>query len=200
MAQVEFQSEFETNRRSYERTPVALFGRCLMPSQLEIPCQAIDISPGDVGVISAHTPELGDAIILYLDHVGRLEGQCARVFEGGFAITIDCTSRKREKLSARIEWLKAHKQFLLDDQRAHDRIEPENPNSELRLSDGRHYPIKIIDISLSGAAIECDVKPAIGSKVSLAGMSGAVVRHFAEGVGIRFAVVADRTGLFVDKQ
>ncbi len=194
MSQVEFQSEFESNRRSYGRTPVALFGRCLLPNQLEIPCQATDISPGDVGIISAHTPLAGESIILYLDHVGRLEGQCARVFRGGFALTIDCTPRKREKLTARIEWLKAHKQFLAEDQRQHDRIEPENPNSQIRLSDGRSYPIKIIDISLSGAAIKCDVKPAIGSKVSLAGMEGSVVRHFIGGVGIQFAGIADRNG------
>ena len=47
----------------------------MLPNQLEIPCQAVDISPGGAGLISAHVPQLGDHAIIYLDHVGRIEGE-----------------------------------------------------------------------------------------------------------------------------
>ena len=94
----------ETERRAYERVPVSVFGRCLLANQLEIPCQAINISPGDVGFVAAHLPALDEHVIVYLDHVGRLEGKVVRHFEGGFALLLINTPRKREKLAARIEW------------------------------------------------------------------------------------------------
>ena len=67
---------------------------------------------------------------------------------------------------------------------------PREANSEIKLPDNRVYPIEIIDISLSGAAIKVAVKPAIGSHLTLAGMQGQVVRHFSEGIAIEFAKAA----------
>ena len=185
----------ETDRRSFQRTPVALFGRCLFSNDIEIPCHAINISPGDAGLIAAHSPMLGDHVIVYLDHVGRIEGNAFRLFDGGFAMLINGTSRKREKLAARIEWVKAHKEFHLDDNRRENRIVPRQTNSQLKMPDGRTYPVEIIDISLSGAAIAIDVKPALGNTVWLAGMEGIVIRHMLEGIAIRFSGASNRSGL-----
>ena len=173
-------------------TAVALFGRCMLPNQLEIPCQAVEMSPEEAKLVSAHCPKIGDRAIVYLDNVGRIEGNITRHFQGGFALEIDCTPRKRDKLAGQIRQLENHTGFGPENQRDYQRIEPQNTNSELKLSDGRAYPIKIIDISLSGAAIRIDVKPAIGSKVWLAGMEGTVVRHFQEGIGMQFAAVANQ--------
>ncbi len=179
----------DEERRTWERVPVAIFGRCQLANKLEIPCQAVSISPGDISVIAAHMPTMSEKIIIYLDHVGRLEGNVIRFIENGFATSITATPRKREKLAARIEWLKARQEFGTRDDRRHERIIPRNTNSEIRLDDGRTYPIKIIDISLSGAAIESDVRPAMGSAISLGGMQGRVVRHFEEGIAIEFAAL-----------
>jgi len=166
----------------------------MLPNQLEIPCQAVDISPGGAGLISAHSPQLGDHAIIYLDHVGRIEGETIRHFKGGFCIQIDCTSRKRQKLADIIQELNGQETFVPDTEQRTARIAPKNANSELRLEDGRSYPITIIDISLSGAAIRMEVKPAIGSHVWLAGMQGTVIRHFAEGIGMQFATAAPAPG------
>ena len=150
------------------------------------------MSPDAAKLVSAHSPNVGDRAIIYLDNVGRIEGNISRRYPDGFALEIDCTPRKRDKLANQIRQLECHHSFGEHNQRDYQRIEPQNTNSELKLADGRSYPIKIIDISLSGAAIEIDVKPAIGSKVWLAGMEGTVVRHFAEGIGMQFAAVANQ--------
>jgi hypothetical protein len=50
-------------------------------------------------------------------------------------------------------------------------------------------------LSLSGAAIECDVKPAIKSGVLLGPIRGRVVRHFADGFAIEFATIQTSTTL-----
>ena len=66
---------------------------------------------------------------------------------------------------------------------------PRNPMNTLQLPDGRRYPCRIIDLSLSGAAVEIEVKPAIGAQVMLGTMRGQVVRHFEDGIAIEFAVI-----------
>lgn len=181
------QTKFETERRSYERTPVTIFGRCMLSDGMEIPCQAVNISPGDVGLIAAYVPQMNEPVVLYLDHIGRLEGSVARLYDGGFALLLKTTVRGREKLIARIAWLQDHEHFGIPDMRRDERIEPKNKNSDIRLADGRSYPAEIIDISLSGAALSAEVRPALGSKVTVSGMQGVVVRHFAEGIAIEFA-------------
>lgn len=192
MDQAILQSSKEPPQSGYQPTAVALFGRCMLPNQLEIPCQAVEMSPDEAKLVSAHCPKIGDRAIVYLDNVGRMEGNISTHFQGGFALEIDCTPRKREKLAGQLRQLENHDAFGKDNLRDYQRIEPQNTNSELKLADGRAYPIKIIDISLSGAAIEIGVKPAIGSKVWLAGMEGTVVRHFQEGIGMQFASVKNQ--------
>ena len=66
---------------------------------------------------------------------------------------------------------------------------PRNPVTVLKLPDGRQYQCRIIDLSLSGAAVEIEAKPELGTQVSLGTMRGTVVRHFEDGVAIEFATL-----------
>lgn len=177
------------DRRVHERVPVNLFGRCMFENKLEIPCQAINISPGDMAAIAAHIPKVGERVIIYLDDIGRIEGNVVRLFKGGFALVIKGTHRMREKLASKITWCRENSEFGNVNSRRHSRIVPRQPMSEIRLPDGRAYQIEIIDISLSGAAVKSDVRPAIGTALTLGGMQGKVVRHFDNGLAIEFATL-----------
>ena len=86
-------------------------------------------------------------------------------------------------------WLANKHELDLPEDRRHERVAPRNPISVLKLTDGRQYQCRIIDLSLSGAAVEIEVKPAIGTQVTLGTMRGQVVRHFDEGVAVEFAVL-----------
>ncbi len=173
-------------RRANERAEVALFGRCMLPNGAERPCQVVEVSPGDCKIVMAEKPKAGERVLAYLDHLGRIDGRVMRVHSDGFSMSIDGTSRRREKLAARIEWICQSYEYGRDDGRRHVRLEPQNRNGEIKMPDGRAYKIEIIDISLSGAAVRCNVRPALGSKVSLSGMNGSVVRHFDEGIAMEF--------------
>ena len=74
-------------------------------------------------------------------------------------------------------------------------LTPRNTRTELTLDDGRRYPCRIIDLSLSGAAIDIEVRPALGTPVQLGSMKGRVVRHFQEGVAIEFSSVQSKEAL-----
>lgn len=161
----------------------------MLEDRSEYPCEVLNISPGNVALKANTLGTPGEKVIVYLDHIGRLEGVLTRRLDDGFAMTIIASDRKKDKLAAQLTWLANKHELGLPEDRRHERVAPRNPISSLELDDGRQYPCRIIDLSLSGAAIEIDVRPDIGSHVVLGSMKGQVVRHFEEGIAIEFAVV-----------
>lgn len=176
-------------RRNFQRVRVKIYGRYMLEDRTEHPCQVIDMSPGNVAFRAERTGEPGEKVIAYIDHIGRVEGVVTRRMQDGFAMTVLASERKKDKLAAQLTWLANKHELDLPEDRRHERVAPRNPVSVLQLNDGRQYQCRIIDLSLSGAAVEIEVRPAIGVQVTLGTMRGQVVRHFEDGVAIEFAVV-----------
>ena len=179
----------ELERRNFQRVRVKMYGRYMLEDRTEYPCQVVDMSPGDVAFRCEQPGSLGEKIIAYIDHIGRVEGVVTRALSDGFAMTVLASDRKRDKLAAQLTWLANRHELDLPEDRRHERVAPRNPMTVLKLSDGRDYNCRIIDLSLSGAAIEIDVRPAVGMQVSLGTMRGQVVRHLEDGIAIEFATL-----------
>jgi hypothetical protein len=176
---------FEADR--FQRVKVSLLGRYMLSDRREFPCQVLEMSPGEAMVIAPVAGMVGERVIGYIDHLGRIEGHVQAQIEGGFTMSIDASPRKRDKMAAQLTWL-ANKDLLnLPEDRRHERVVPDIRHSYVVLDDGRRYNCKIIDISLSGAAVELDVRPAMGTPVTLGRMRARVVRHFQNGVAVEFA-------------
>jgi hypothetical protein len=176
-----------SERRNFQRVPVKLYGRFMLEDRSEHPCQVIDMSPGNVALRAERLAITGERVIAYLDHVGRIEGIATRRLPGGFAMTINASEGKRDKLAAQLTWLANKHELDLPEDRRHERLQPRNPNSTLKLTDGRQYHCRIADLSLSGAGLEIETKPELGTEILLGSIRGRVVRHFADGVAIEFA-------------
>lgn len=185
----------QPDQRSFQRVSVNLPGRLMLPNHDEYDCSVIDMSPGDASFICSARPRVGERIIAYVDHLGRIEGNVAILNNEGFAITLTATDRKREKLAAQLTWIANKHELGLPEDRRHNRLTPRNTRTEITLDDGRRYPCRIIDLSLSGAAVDIDVRPALGTPVQLGNMKGRVVRHFQEGVAIEFSSVQSKEAL-----
>jgi hypothetical protein len=171
----------------FQRVKVSVLGRYMLADRREFPCQILEMSPGDAAVIAPVSGNTGEKVIVYLDHLGRIEGSITESMEGGFVMDVAASPRKRDKMAAQLTWL-ANKDVLnLPEDRRHERVVPDNRHSTVVLDDGRRYNCKIIDISLSGAAIELAVRPAMGTPVTLGRMRARVVRHFPDGVAVEFA-------------
>jgi hypothetical protein len=183
------------SERSFQRVKLNLFGRYMHEDRREFPCQIVNMSPGSMALITPHLGRVGERIVAYVDHIGRVDGVVLRIFDGGFAMSVNATQRRRDKLAAKLTWLANRHVLNLPEDRRHERIVPRQRNTEIRMEDGRRYPTRIIDLSLSGAAVELDVRPAIGSVVWIGDMRGRVVRHFDEGVAVEFAVVQTQDSL-----
>ena len=170
----------------FQRVKISVLGRYMLADRREFPCQVLEMSPGDALVIAPVAGQVGEKVIVYLDHIGRVEGAISEGVDGGFVIELIASARKRDKMAAQLTWL-ANKDILdLPEDRRHERVVPDNRHSTVVLDDGRRYNCKIIDISLSGAAIELAVRPAMGTPVTLGRMRARVVRHFQDGVGVEF--------------
>src|SRR3954464_12416872 len=159
-------------RRRHQRVRVNLQGRYMLADRREFPCQVINMSPGGIAMIAAVPGEVGDRIIAYVDHLGRLEGKIARQLQNGFAMTIAATPRKRDKLAAQLTWLANRHILNLPEDRRHGRVVPADPVTQMVLPNGTTTPCRLIDMSLSGAAVNTKERPPIGSLVTVGKTQG----------------------------
>lgn len=181
--------------RQFQRVDLTLFGRYMLSNRQEFPCQVLNMSPGSAAMVAPLSGDVGERVVAYIDHIGRLEGIVLRTLDNGFVMSISATERKRDKLAAKLTWLANRHELNLPEDRRHERVVPRQRNAEVRLEDGRTYRTRIIDLSLSGVAIELDVRPAIGTVLWVGNLRGRVVRHFDEGVAVEFAVTQSRDSL-----
>jgi hypothetical protein len=173
-------------RRRFQRVRVDLLGRYMLADRREFPCQVVNMSPGGMALLAPVGGQPGERVIAYVDHLGRLEGHVARIFENGFAMTISATIRKRDKLAAQLTWLANRHILDLPEDRRHGRVPPRNPLARLILPNGRNVTCRVIDVSQSGAGIATEERPPLGTIVTLGTVQGRVVRHLEDGFAIEF--------------
>jgi c-di-GMP-binding flagellar brake protein YcgR len=177
------------DRRRYQRVKVSLLGRFMLEDRHEYPCQTVDISPGSAALITPVVGRLGERVIVYVDHLGRIEGEIVRIHDGGFAMTINATMRKKDKLAAKLTWLANRHELNLPEDRRHGRVTPSRPSATLTLPDGRVYQARIIDLSLSGAALGVEASLPIGAPLMVGKLRATVIRVFEEGIAVEFATM-----------
>ncbi|MGZ5863678.1 MAG: response regulator [Methyloceanibacter sp.] len=62
--------------------------------------------------------------------------------------------------------------------------------TQITLGNGQIFDCKVINLSLTGAALQLDVQPAIGERVRVGRTEGRVVRHTRDGIAVEFAKAA----------
>ena len=175
-------------RRRHQRVKVNLLGRYMLADRREFPCQVVNMSPGGIAIVAPVSGNPGERVIAYVDHLGRLEGKIARLLDTGFAMTVEATLRKRDKLAAQLTWLANRHILNLPEDRRHGRFIPKKTMARLILPNGNNVTCRIIDLSESGAAIAIspELRPVVGSMVTVGKAQGRVVRHIEDGFAIEF--------------
>lgn len=179
-------SRLSVDRRGNRRFPLVLLGRFMRASRHEYPCKLTDISVSGGSMMSPVIVEMGENIVAYFDHIGGIEGTVVRLFEGGFAITMNVTQHKREKIAAQLTWLINKHELQAVPDRRHERVRAANEKSTLKLAEGITVECRVIDVSLSGASIETPARPAIGTEVVFGKLRCRVMRHHEHGIGVAF--------------
>jgi hypothetical protein len=190
-----------TDRRKHRRVPITLLGRFMRASKDEYSCKLVDVSVGGAAV---HTPvevNLGERIVATFDHLGCIEGHVVRIFPGGFAIELQATQYKRDKLAAQITWLMNRHELGEDaDVRRHERttIAKSQKEAMMKLDEGVIIPVNVIDFSMSGCSIATTARPPIGQAVLVGKLKARVVRHHTEGIGVEFLSVQTTDAVSTD--
>ena len=175
-------------RRRHARAKLALLGRYMLEDRREFPCQTVDVSVGGLALTAPVVGALGERVVAYFDALGRIEGIIVRHFEHGFAMTAIMPPAKREKLVNQLTWLVNRKTLGLPEDRRHERIVPRELNTNIRLADKTIVPAKIVDISVSGAAVTCAKQSPMGAMVQIGRRRAHVVRTFDQGMALEFAL------------
>lgn len=186
-----------TQPRSNSRhrtVPLALSGRFMRPDKSEHPAKLIDISVAHTTLSSPIELTHGEKVIAYFEHIGGLEGTVNNLFEGGFAMCLNITTRKREKLAAQLTWLINRSEFVGLEERKHQRFEVGNQTVSMRIGD-KSAECKLLDISLSGASLGTSARPTIGTEVVVGVQRAIVRRHHEQGIGVQFLQVQEAKAL-----
>jgi hypothetical protein len=168
-----------------------IFGRFMLPDMSEHACQVVDVTPEGATFMTADVPPMGQAVVAYLEEIGRVEAITAAQVSGGFRVDFTLQGSRLERLQQRIKFLQERGPDAQDSRR-HARFEPSEKASQIALPDGRVYNCEVMDISVSGAAIKTEVVPSVGTYLMLGKMRGRVVRYLENGVAIEFVKQLDR--------
>jgi PilZ domain-containing protein len=179
------------DKRRFQRVNIPSFGRFMRENKQEYPCQIVDMSAGGIAVNAPITGEIGERIIIYVDNMGRLEGELVRTFEGGFALKLSASSYKREKIVNQLTWLINKDELNIIEDRRHHRFSPAKTSTRMTMADGTVHDCTILDMSLGGAAVSVMPRPEIGHAVTLGLTPGKVVRLTDTAVNIQFLEIQD---------
>jgi hypothetical protein len=172
-------------RRRHARVDMPIKARFLGEDGEERPCLVSNVSAGGALVRAASPPKEGENIVLYIDEIGRFEGSVIRSVGTEFAV--DYRGRRaKSKRTADALTVVLNNRPLASDRRASPRIKTE-ARAVVRLENGEMVPCSILDISLTGASIEINPRPPLGSMVTLGKMHAKVVRRHEKGVGVVFS-------------
>ena len=155
-------------------------GRFVMTDGIEHRCQVRAISSSGATLRAAVHGRPGEAVVCYLDGLGRVQGRLTRVVDGGFQVAFAASATKRERLEAHLA------EPAPPDARAHERIEPLQRRAVLTSPCGRQVAVQVLNLSRTGAALNCPLPLAVGSLVSLGARPARVTRRVQRLVGLAF--------------
>ena len=178
-----------SDRRKHLRVHLPLKARFLDHTGEERPCIVVNVSAGGALLRTKNPPAFGKSVVLYVDRLGRFEGQVIRSGGNSFAITY---SKKRDKAARTADDITEvmHKGKRSLDRRKTPRIK-QNAPAMVHFEDGRTEECALLDISLTGASIEISPRPPLGMRLILGRMTAKVVRRHDTGVGVVFTGAAE---------
>lgn len=179
---------FRNDARRYQRISLNLPARITINAVDEYEGKLLNISPGDMALITNAKPVVGDAAIISIDGLDVIESTVARTFPDGFATSFLLSKRRRALLIEQL-MLRANPDFAdgLGDRRSTLRHRERAARTVCRLDDGSSLFVKIVDTSVNGVSIDASRRPPVGAPIHVGRRRGVIVRHTPRG----FVVVYD---------
>ncbi len=174
-------------RRAHPRIDGEIAANILINNEDNAVAQVLDVSAGGIGFLFKGSIALGDRVVAHLDGGTRLEGDVVRLFDGGFAITLAMSEHKRQRLAETLDRERARGRALEKltlERRIAKRVTAMSQSVVCETAD-RRFPVRIVDMSLTGVAIETEEKLDMDALVVIGKMRGTVIRREGNRYGVR---------------
>ena len=159
-------------------------------------CRTTRVSPFRMIVDVPVGGKVGDHLSTHFRDFGKLDGIISDTLSSGFLLELEMTRPMRESFASKLIWLENKlKAPGITDLRKDARIIPTNPHSFLTLADGTTYPCFVINMSISGAAVSCELQPQIATPLAVGACIGRVVRRLPNGFAVKFVEPQSRLDL-----
>lgn len=186
---------FKKDQRRYRRISLNLPARLVVNAVDEHEGRLVNISPGDMALITDARAVVGDAVVIHIKGLDIIEGTVAREFPDGIAISFLLSKSRKAVLTEKLMLL-ANPNFAegLSDQRAEPRHSAASARTVCRLADGSALFVKVVNMSVSGAAVDAPRRPPIGSPILMGRRRGVIVRHTPRGFVVVYEHEAEDGG------
>jgi hypothetical protein len=177
-------------RRRHRRVALETKVRGLTASGREFEARTIDMCAGGMQLRMTPAPAMGEALVIYLDEIGRVEGVVARVDGETCAVMLRAPARKKDKIADQLTWLINRERLQLEEDRTAER-RPSMGQLTAITGHGVAIPCSVVDMSVFGVALKTSgPRPMLGERVKVGERTGAVVRYFDGGFAIDFRTEA----------
>jgi hypothetical protein len=150
------------------------------------PCRSRSLIPDKASLNASVAGDIGEPVGIKLNHIGILRGRVERRTEHGFIVELVAESSERVSLASRLDWLRRFQRKEASELRHARRWLPRDPRSTLILSKDARLDCFVLDLSVSGAAIQAAEISEVGRHVGVGAMIARVVRHIEDGFAVRF--------------
>jgi hypothetical protein len=173
-------------KRKYERISLSLKGQLFDPGdESEISCELVNLSAGGAALKTDSELPAGKHLVVYIEGFGRYEGTVVVHSNGTLALHFTIGDLKRKRLTEMLHQFVSRGLPGVTELRRYVRI-PTSSSGEIIRENGDRMACDILDISLDGASLKTDGRPAIGEVVALGRSLGKVVRHHRHGIAIQY--------------
>ena len=164
-------------------SPVSLEGFCSINGSPDVACSMVALSLDRATLMSSASVAFCDGVTLSMPHIGLQKGVVARVFDGGFEVSLARASH--ERLATYLDWIvgaagSGH------EMRRYERIVPIRKLVMLHRSKEPPSLVRIVDLSRSGAAFTTTRALALGEEVTIGRKNSRIVRLFEGGAAALF--------------
>jgi hypothetical protein len=173
-------------RRRFRRVPLQTKVRGLTSNGVEFIAETVDVCAGGIQLRMTPAPNKGEAMVLYLEEIGRVEGVVARVNGDGCAVALQAPARKRDKIADQLTWLINRERLKLEDERTCERRTALGQLSAIS-DHGVTFACSVVDMSIFGVALKtAGPRPMLGERMRVGERVGIVVRYFDGGFALDF--------------
>lgn len=158
-------------RRKHHRVSVKLKARFMLHDGSEHSAETIDASLNGISFRSRSVPYRGQKVIAYVADLGRIEGIATRVSKDGFAISIEGSRYRKDKIAGALTWAKLEE---LGSRNA-ERIVPTFREARLYANNSLHS-VEIMNVSTGGASVRTTMFLPLGTTVRLGEWFAIVLR------------------------